>query len=141
MVAAVRVDERLLHGQVLIKWVEHYRCQRVVVLDEKTRADPFLMSVMRASLPRGVQLDVYGLIEGSGIFEDKEERRALVLLRDVGDMCTLVHAGAPVTAVNLARHPHDTERTLLRELIAHGINVTVQLVPDSPRESLNGNGE
>lgn len=133
MILSIRVDERLLHGQILAKWVGHYQCQRVVVVDENANADPFLKSLMRASLPQKVLLEVCGLARGQEILSENGVERTLVLFRNADTLYQAVRMGAKVTQVNFALPPKEVELPFSRQLAALGIQITIQMVPDSPR--------
>ncbi len=132
MILSIRVDERLLHGQILTKWVGYHQCQRVVVSDESANADPFLKSLMRASLPQWVQLEVCGLERGLELLSKDLPERTLMLVRNAEALCRLVQMGAKVTKANFALPPKDPELPFVRELAAHGVQMTIQMVPDSP---------
>lgn len=132
MVPIIRVDERLLHGQVLAKWVGYHQCGQVVVADETTDADPFLKSLMRASLSKEVRLEICGLERVRQIIETERPERTLVLLRDAEALYRVVCMGAKVEKANFAHSPRDQELPFARALAAQGVQVIIQMVPDSP---------
>lgn len=132
MILSIRVDERLLHGQILTKWVGYHQCQRVVVADESANADPFLKSLMRASLPQRVLLEVCGLERSLEFFSEERPVRTLLLVRNAEALCRLVRMGAHVTQANFALPPKEQELPFVRELAARGVQMTIQMVPDSP---------
>ncbi|MEZ0240776.1 MAG: PTS sugar transporter subunit IIB, partial [Chloroflexota bacterium] len=42
----VRVDDRLIHGQVVAIWLKALRAQRIVIVDDRTAADEFLREIL-----------------------------------------------------------------------------------------------
>ncbi len=58
MIALARVDERLVHGQVLVGWVPHLGVRRVVVADDEAAANPLARAAMTLALPPGVSAEV-----------------------------------------------------------------------------------
>jgi mannose/fructose/N-acetylgalactosamine-specific phosphotransferase system component IIB len=54
----VRIDNRLLHGQVVQFWIPHLEVQRLVIADDATAADQTLVSLYRMVMPRSVTLDI-----------------------------------------------------------------------------------
>ena len=134
MLVGARVDDRLLHGQVLVKWVGREVCSRIVVVDERARSDPLLKSLMRAALPRDIRLDICGISEGAVLLKAKhmEKERVFALFRTVETLHAAIQAGAEIRRVNLARPPQAQEKAFVRDFLARGIRVSVQMVPDSP---------
>lgn len=57
-VTAIRIDERLIHGQVATLWQGVWNCNRIMVIDEKSANDPILKSVLRIACPGAVKLSV-----------------------------------------------------------------------------------
>lgn len=57
-VCAIRIDERLIHGQVATLWQGTWNCHRIMVIDAKSANDPILKSVLKIACPTGVKLSV-----------------------------------------------------------------------------------
>lgn len=57
-VCAIRIDERLIHGQVATLWQGSWNCHRIMVIDAKSANDPILKSVLKIACPTGVKLSV-----------------------------------------------------------------------------------
>lgn len=57
-VCAIRIDERLIHGQVATLWQGAWNCNRIMVIDSKSANDPMLKSVLKIACPTGVKLSV-----------------------------------------------------------------------------------
>jgi PTS system mannose-specific IIB component len=58
IICAIRIDERLIHGQVATLWQGSWGCNRIMVIDEASSKDPLLKSVLKISCPSGVKLSV-----------------------------------------------------------------------------------
>jgi mannose/fructose/N-acetylgalactosamine-specific phosphotransferase system component IIB len=59
----VRVDDRLLHGQVTVAWRQHLQPDEIWVVDDPVRADPFLSNVLSTAAPADVTVRVYAVSE------------------------------------------------------------------------------
>ena len=57
-VCAIRIDERLIHGQVATLWQGSWSCHRIMVIDKQSANDPVLKSVLKIACPAGVKLSV-----------------------------------------------------------------------------------
>jgi len=83
VIALLRVDNRLLHGQILEAWVPRLRISRVVVADDEAAASPLAQAAMTLCLPPELKADVLpvGGIDYVALAGAKE--RVLLLFRDV----------------------------------------------------------
>jgi PTS system mannose-specific IIB component len=59
----VRVDDRLIHGQVTVGWRQYLRYAEIWVVDELAREDPYLRDALRLAAPQGVTVRVCGVQE------------------------------------------------------------------------------
>ena len=62
-VALVRIDDRLVHGQVVIGWIPHLNATEILVVSEAAAKDPMQRALMEIALPEGVGLKVMGFTE------------------------------------------------------------------------------
>lgn len=150
MIALVRVDNRLLHGQILEAWVPRLRIDQVVVSDEEAAASPLAQAAMTLCVPpelpvriaRPETIDFAALARGNP--------RVLVLVRDPAGLAAARAAGlTPELAptVNLGnvhfgpgRRPvspsvflSGEELATLRQRAAEGFVIEARAVPsESP---------
>lgn len=54
-----RVDYRLIHGQVAGQWTKSLDVNKVVILDDVTAADEFMLEVFEVIAPVGTEVTVY----------------------------------------------------------------------------------
>ena len=47
-----RVDERLIHGQVMTAWVKKYWIKKIILVDDEIVQDSFMQEVLSMSAPR-----------------------------------------------------------------------------------------
>ena len=59
----VRVDDRLIHGQVIAVWCKHQRFDRIVIVDDDVAADPFMQEVLGLAAPPDLQVEVLAVAE------------------------------------------------------------------------------
>ena len=93
MISLVRVDNRLLHGQILEAWVPRLRIDQVVVSDEEAAASPLAQAAMTLCVPpelpvriaRPEAIDFAALARGNP--------RVLVLVRDPAGLAAARAAG------------------------------------------------
>ncbi len=142
----VRVDDRLIHGQVVAVWLRAVGADRIVIVDDRVAADPFLVDVLTLAAPAGVTVEVLDVASGAPrvrALADSPDT-AFVLVKTPLTALALLRAGVPVEVVNLGgmgagpgRRPlyrtisaSDDERAALREIEALGTPVEIRIVAD-----------
>lgn len=141
----VRIDDRLIHGQVIAVWCKHRPFTRIVIVDDEVAADPFMQEVMRLAAPPGLRVDVLSLEEAIHLLpQDPHSRETtMVLLRFPQVARHLYEGGVRYTALNvgglgsgpgrrpLFRHiaASDEEIAALKALAEQGVNIMFLTVP------------
>ncbi|ANK62117.1 PTS sugar transporter subunit IIB [Loigolactobacillus backii] len=143
-IVLARVDDRLIHGQVMTAWLQYTDGNHIVIVDDATAKDDFLKTVMKMSVPQGVKLDVLTVEDGSDFLQkDQGSDKILVLAKTPEVYLQLVEAGVPLKEVivggmgaNSDRTKFyknisatDGERETFKKIIDKGVNVTIQIVP------------
>ncbi|HMA22597.1 MAG: PTS system mannose/fructose/N-acetylgalactosamine-transporter subunit IIB [Gemmatimonas sp.] len=154
-----RIDDRLLHGQVVVGWGQPLDIDFIVLVDDTVAASDWEQELYRMGVPPEMQ--VYFLSADDAIAAIPEyradSRRGLLLTGDIATMRRIVD-GAGIDAVNIGgihsgvgrvqkmRYVFlspDEERQL-RELSGRGAKVTAQDVPGArpvPLDDLLAGGE
>ena len=104
-VALIRVDNRLVHGQVLEAWLPALDAHGVLIADDEAAGNVLARSAMALAIPPKVQFQVLCASEaaerlrpgGTGV----PGVRTLLLVRDVRDASALAEQGVPIPRLNL----------------------------------------
>ena len=142
----VRIDDRLIHGQVVAVWLRALGTKRIVIVDDATAGDEFLREVLTLAAPQGVPVEVLGVAEGAVRLIElaASPESVMVLVRSPRTLLTLRRAGVPIEVVDLGglgagpgrRRLHRSisvspaELAELRELERLGTRVEIQIVAD-----------
>jgi PTS system mannose-specific IIB component/fructoselysine and glucoselysine-specific PTS system IIB component len=140
-----RIDDRLIHGQVVVGWGQPLDLQFIVLVDDEVAASEWEQELYRMGVPP--EMDVFfesvsTAAERLATYQ-KDERRGLLLTGDIETMRRLIDATNGIRAVNLGGIHHRAGRTQrvryvflsaeeesqLRALSGRGIDVTAQDVP------------
>lgn len=143
-----RIDSRLIHGQIITKWLKVTQADKIVVVDETLAADGFMREIYMAAVPKGISVDIYDTDEaikewGRNQFGDG---KALVLVRDVAACLALYENGFLPDSIQIGELPNGPGRTpvykavsfskeeveKLKALYDRGINIVLHIVPDNP---------
>ena len=84
-VVLFRVDERLIHGQVVVGWAHKLRPRRIIVVDDALAEDQLEQSIYRTGIPEGMDAEFWSEREAvrllPAVLESSE--RAFVLTSDL----------------------------------------------------------
>lgn len=155
-VVLTRIDDRLIHGQVVIGWGNALGLERIVLADDDVAASAWEQDLYRMAVPDGVDVVFASVAEAGGRLSEwrGDARRTAVLVASV-EAAAALHRADPVAAhrINLGgvhhrpgrteRRPYiylsDDEFGVLRALAEAGAEVTGQDVPTAtpvPLEAL-----
>ncbi|MEY8339262.1 PTS sugar transporter subunit IIB [Lachnospiraceae bacterium 62-35] len=150
----VRLDNRLVHGQVCVCWIPQLEINRVVIVHDRFGKDPFMAKVHAMAVPRGVVCDTITSEKALEEWERDEfgDGRVLVLFPDPATASKMWHAGfqfksmqigtIPAAKNRVAIHPQvnidGEDAKLLTELMDQGVDIYCQLVPTDSKSELRG---
>ena len=75
MIKLVRLDYRLLHGQVVFSWTGHVGAQRIIVVDDDAANDEMKKSALLLSKPAGVRVNIFTVDKDRRASEKERIRR------------------------------------------------------------------
>jgi mannose/fructose/N-acetylgalactosamine-specific phosphotransferase system component IIB len=93
VIALVRVDNRLLHGQILEAWVPRLKVKRIVVADDEAAASPLAQAAMCLCLPPTLPAEVLPVDRVDFAALAAAPEPVLVLFREVSALERAVSAG------------------------------------------------
>lgn len=97
----LRVDDRLLHGQVARNWMKQVGADVIVVANDLVSEDEKQQHLMDLVTPMGSKSYFFGLSEASAKIKDLEEEDALVLVETPADALKLIEDGIEIDSVNV----------------------------------------
>lgn len=147
----VRIDDRLIHGQVVTAWVPQYKIEQILIINDDIRNNETQKAVFELMAPDGVIVRTFGVEEFTNIYKKTEiKRRTLLLLTDPKDALALVENNVELKQLNLGGIKYrpdrkqytkaisltDQEKIYLKKLSDMDVNVFVQMVPSDRLMSL-----
>ncbi len=110
MISFLRIDSRLIHGQVVEAWLPGLKVARVVVADDEAAHSPLMRTAMGLAVPPELEVDILPLRETPFATFASDGVRTLLLLRDVPALLEARKLGLPRTRVNLGNVHHGPMR-------------------------------
>jgi len=148
-----RVDERLIHGQVATVWVNQLGCDRIIVANDQAVKDEMTITALKIACPTAVKLSVLSL--GKAVQNVKDGKydndKVFFITKDVTDAKkAIIDLGLEVESINVGNasfkdgkkkikksvNLFDEEIAMVNEMIAYGVKVTAQMLPNESDASI-----
>lgn len=144
----IRIDDRLIHGQVATRWSTGLKASRIMIIDDEVANDEVQKSVLRMAAPAGISTSI--ISEEKAITNIKakkyEMQRVLLVVKRPRVLLNLVDAGLDLVEINVGNMSGREnaisikksvsltaeERSDIEKLISKGVKVIAQMVPDEP---------
>ena len=83
-ITVLRCDDRLIHGQCIVKVLNDYKIDYIILVDAFTASNPVMSNIYKMSVPPNVHLDVASAQSAIALIEqaEKSSERTLVLVKD-----------------------------------------------------------
>lgn len=151
----VRVDDRLIHGQVMTKWSKGLGTNAIYVVDNVTAADDFMKEIyINANSSSGLRIKVFSTVEVIESWNQDQfgNDNVVLLFKNISSVKEVLEKGSlPIEKLNIGGISKKAnskfvistvgltkeDGEVLKEMAAKGIDIYFQTVPDSKRVSLN----
>ena len=148
-----RIDDRLIHGQVVVGWGQPLDLTFIVLVDDEVASSEWEQELYRMGVPPEMDVYFHTVEEAARKLASYQSdgRRGALLTGDIETMARLIELTHSVTRVNLGGIHHRAGRTqrlryvflapdeekALRALAARGVDVSAQDVPAARPLGLN----
>lgn len=103
-IALVRVDNRLVHGQILEAWVPFTRSSIIVIVDDHVASDLFRETVIRMAVPRDVELIISNVEDFTNNYQysrGQGKKKAIILFSSIADALRAFQGGFVFDRLNI----------------------------------------
>lgn len=146
-IALIRVDFRLVHGQVVVKWSKVVKAAKIIVINDVIANDKTLKSVYKMAAPDGVKVLCYSFEKAMAKYKENQfgEGRAMVMFKDINDCYRAWKAEFDMPKVQLGNAPRGAgkkplsnevyatqeEKELLKEMAQAGVDIVIHTIPEA----------
>jgi len=140
----VRIDDRLIHGQVVAAWLRAYgNVSHIIVVDDKVSADQFMQQMFKMLVPSGISIEILSVENAVNAIKNELSKPTMVIVKVPGTIKRMVDAGVDISRVNIGGMGMTTgrkklfqnisstpeENEIFKQLISGGITVEIQIIP------------
>ena len=144
-----RIDDRLVHGQVMTSWSKATAANKFMVVDDEVSNDGLMKTVLKGVVPSNIKLGVFSIQKAKDrlVKGFKEDDRVILLVRTPLTILSLENEGIILPQLNIGgigtRSDRETlwrniavtteERAALKKIISNGTEVFIQITADDPK--------
>lgn len=142
-----RIDDRLIHGQVVVGWGQPLTLRFIVLVDDEVASSEWEQELYRMGVPPGMDVYFHTIAEMVDAYAKyaNDSRAGLLLVGSIETMQQLVTQHQDIRRVNIGGVHHAEgrvqrlryvfltpgEEVALRDMQQHGVDVTAQDVPST----------
>ena len=142
----IRIEERLIHGQVVVVWLSHLKPDRIIIIDNETSTNEMQKKLLRMVCPQGTSLSIFSVeraIErlGENPYEGED---VFVLFKDPENLKEFFDKGYPIHEVNVGNMGSKQNSVMVkkgvsvtpeqaqifRDLCSKGVRFSAKMVPN-----------
>jgi len=148
----MRVDDRLIHGQVIAGWVRPLGIDRLILSSNSIANDQWMRKAYTLAVPGDVELSILSLDDTVEALRnsDQKEEKSMVIVESLVEAKNLIDHGLTIKKLNLGCIGYSEgkveitpyiyltrkEICLIKSIYNNGIVVEAQALPNSPAVDL-----
>ncbi len=152
MICDVRIDDRLIHGQVCGFWIPQYNLERIAIVDDEIVNDQARKTALKFGCPEKCKLSIFNVDSAVDKFNRNIDAgiRVMILVSSPIPLLKMVEKGYKINEItvgNMSTKPNakqvrktifvsPEEKEAFIKLSEHGVNIISQMVPSEPRENI-----
>lgn len=144
-----RIDNRLIHGQVGVTWVNHLGANLILVANDEVANDPVQQNLMEMVVPDAIQTRFFTLEKTINVIHKAADRQKIFLVcKTPQDVLKLIDGGVPIKELNIGNmhfsegkeqisstvSVDENDKKAIRKILDSGVKVEVRRVPEEKVE-------
>ncbi|MDU4937663.1 MAG: PTS sugar transporter subunit IIB [Clostridium sp.] len=140
-----RIDDRLVHGQVVTTWLKKYDIEQVIIVSDAVSLDKTRQSILKLSAPSGIKIVFFDTEKFISVFNKVEiKRRTMLIFTNPKEVFKCITGGVTIKYLNVGQMSKndtnekvtvgvalgDEDKLYFKKIIDLGIKVEIQMVPN-----------
>ncbi|MFY9282822.1 MAG: PTS sugar transporter subunit IIB [Miniphocaeibacter sp.] len=97
----VRIDERLIHGQVAYSWSVEYQVDEIVVVDDELVHDDMQKMLLEMAVPEGKSFNIFSVEDGIKYFTNNNKKNIFLVVKGPQVILDLANGGVEFKEINI----------------------------------------
>lgn len=113
-----RIDERLIHGQVMTAWLTATKARRIIIIDDSISNDGFMKQVLMMAAPSNVEVIINSVKQSKKYFDDiNDETPTILLFKHPNTVLKIVDLGIPLREIEIGNMSSKPTRYKLCKMV------------------------
>jgi D-glucosaminate-specific PTS system IIB component len=111
-IVMTRVDARLVHGQVAARWTRTLSADQIVVIDDPTANDAFMVELLTLAGPAGAKIICYTVERAVEEWNKNQfgSKRTIIIFQNIETAKLAFDKGVKYKSLNIGQVPKSPER-------------------------------
>ncbi len=147
MISLVRVDDRLLHGQIICAWVPHLGANYLIVASDEAAGNSLASDIIGSCARKDLSIDVKRIddVAGDPAVDGGRAHKVILIVADLTDAMRLYDNGLKFKALNIGNIHHDDggravtsavilnrdDDEIIEKFLSLGVSIDIRDVPAS----------
>ena len=102
VVTHMRIDDRLIHGQIVTAWISDSKAEEILVADDMAAEDPTQQMLLKLAVPAKIKLAIVTVEKAAELLkEDQSDTKVLLIVRNPKTALDLFERGFTIESVNV----------------------------------------
>ena len=150
MIKMLRIDDRLLHGQVVFMWTKQLNIKGIIVANDELVQDPIQSLAMKLAVPEQIKLLIKSVEEASRLIQDPRSAKMNILLvmkspADAARLLRLLPDKTLIERINIGNsgridkgnkekmtrevYVDETDIEAIQEILSYELPFDIQMIP------------
>lgn len=110
MISLIRVDDRLVHGQITTTWVPHLKADTILVASDELASDRMRADAIACCAYKGLSIVVKNIADSieAAVSQGLASARVILIVAGLADAMRLYEGGFKFSAINIGNIHSDT---------------------------------
>lgn len=101
-IVLTRVDDRLLHGQVVVSWIPYLKANEVIVVDDELANDEFMSLLIKNAEPENFKVNIFTVEEAANYIKGEDNgSNILILIKNIEHIMKLLELDIELKQINI----------------------------------------
>lgn len=97
----LRVDDRLIHGQVVAGWARPLGIESIIIASDKISQDEWACNAYQLAVPEDIEFSCVGIKQCITIFNKQNKKRVMIIVESVQEAHNLLSEGLEIKEINI----------------------------------------
>ncbi len=153
MIKHIRIDERLIHGQVATMWCNYLAVDRIMVVNDKANGSEFEKKMLRMATPTTIQLSVLTIEKAIDRIQNGQYDNEVVLMiiKSTKDALAMHENGYEFSSLNIGNiskkddnpiqifngvYLNEVDQKVIKRLKEKNVEISSRMVPNDSSKKL-----